>query len=266
MVAGMNAIDVARAAAEAASTILLARRGHAGTVSTKQNRTDLVSETDVIAERAIVKIIRGHFPSHVIVAEEGSALGNDGDHRWYIDPLDGTSNYLHLHPFYCVSIAYEHRGELATAVIAAPTLDEFYLAERGSGAYLNGERLHVSSTGELGDAMLATGFAYGIPERIANVDYWRAFVDKCSAIRRDGSAALDLAFVAAGRFDGYWEAPLHAWDIAAGALMVREAGGQVSDYHGGEVDIMNPAVVASNGLLHNRMLSVIAAIPTIAAT
>jgi myo-inositol-1(or 4)-monophosphatase len=256
----MEPLTVAFEAAEAAAAILLGQRGQIVHYATKQNRTDLVSEADLAAEREIVRIIHGHFPSHLVVAEEGSVAGSDPDHCWYIDPLDGTTNYVHGHPFFAVSLAYARRGELAAAVVVAPALGEQYAAEHGAGARLNGQPIHVSTVENLADAMLATGFAYSIPERLANVALWRAFLERSQALRRDGAAALDLAFVAAGRFDGYWEWPLNGWDVAAGVLLVREAGGRVTDYYGAPLDLRRPATVASNGHLHAAMLAVIAEI------
>lgn len=253
----MNPLDIALEAAAAASQILLDKRGRVSEVGTKQNQTDLVSEADLTAEAAVVGLIRRQFPTHIIIAEEGAAGGTDADHRWFIDPLDGTTNYVHGHPFFAVSIAYERHGELVAAVIAAPTLGELFIAERGSGARLNGQPISVSAVDKLDLAMLATGFAYSVPERRANVSLWRAFIPRSLALRRDGAAALDLAYVAAGRFDGYWEWPLNSWDIAAGLLLVREAGGLVSGYHGETINLDRPAIVASNGLIHPAMLAVI---------
>jgi myo-inositol-1(or 4)-monophosphatase len=254
----MDALAVAQSAAEAAAAILTELRGRVVHSRTKVNQTDFVSEADVSAEDAIVRVIRGHAPSHVIVAEEGAVGGTDDDHRWYVDPLDGTTNYLHGHPFFAVSIAYERRGELVASVVHAPALGEVFVAERGAGAALNGLPIAVSSTDALGEAMLATGFAYTMAERVANVTLWRAFLERTIALRRDGAAAIDLAYVAAGRFDGYWEWPLNAWDVAGGILLVREAGGTVSDYRGEPIDLRRPATVASNGRIHRAMIEVIA--------
>ncbi|MCS6802527.1 MAG: inositol monophosphatase family protein [Chloroflexota bacterium] len=254
----MNPLAIALDAAAAAAERLLALRGRISEYATKVNRTDLVSEADLTAERTIVEIIRRHAPRHVIVAEEGAGGGDDDTHRWYIDPLDGTTNYLHGHPFFAVSIAYARRGELVAAVVHAPALGEVFAAERGAGATLNGRQIAVSSTPDLSSAMLATGFAYTLPERLANVSLWRAFLERALALRRDGAAAIDLAYVAAGRFDGYWEWPLNAWDVAAGLLLVEEAGGVVTNYRGGPIDLSRPATVASNGRIHAALLAVIA--------
>lgn len=256
-------IDIALKASTEASELLLKRRGAAGRILTKQNRTDLVSEADVAAEAAIVKIVRGAFPSHVIVAEEGSAGGGDGEHRWYIDPLDGTLNFVHEHPFWGVSIGYEYRGELVAGVISAPVLTETFQAEAGSGAFLNGKRIHVSAIDEIEDAMLSTGFAYDFEERMANVKFWTAFLERAQAVRRDGAAALDLAWVACGRFDAFWESPLQPWDVAAGAVIVAEAGGKVTNYSGAPFEVMRPAILASNARLHPSMLEIIAEIQRI---
>lgn len=255
----MNPLSIAYDAALAAAEVLTRLRGQITDYATKVNRTDLVSEADFAAERAIVGVIRGHAPRHVIVAEEGAGGGDDSDHCWYVDPLDGTTNYLHGHPFFAVSIAYERRGELVAAVIHAPALGEVFAAERGAGATCNDRRLSVSATTRLDEAMLATGFAYAPAERLANVFLWRAFLEQTMALRRDGAAALDLAYVAAGRFDGYWEWPLNAWDVAAGVLLVEEAGGLVTDYRGQRLNLRRPATVASNGRIHAAMLAVIAA-------
>jgi myo-inositol-1(or 4)-monophosphatase len=253
-----NPIDVALKAAAEASHLLLDRRGKAGRILTKQNRTDLVSEADFASEAVIVKIVREAFPSHVIVAEEGSAGGGDDEHRWYIDPLDGTLNFVHEHPFWGVSIGYEFRGELVSGVVSAPVLGEVFHAEAGSGAYLNRTPIRVSEIDEIEDAMLSTGFAYGFAERMANVKYWEAFLARGQAVRRDGAAALDLAWVACGRFDAFWESPLQPWDVAAGAVIVAEAGGTVTNYTGARLDVKRPSIVASNAHLHSAMLKVIA--------
>lgn len=251
-------LEIALLAANAAADAVTRRLGDAGRIHTKLNRTDLVSEADLAAEAILVATIQQHFPSHVIVSEEGATGGSDLDLRWIIDPIDGTMNFVHGHPFWCISIAYEEYGQLTAGVILAPTLRETFAAERGKGATLNGQPVRVSDTALLADSLISSGFHYDVDARVANGRVWQAMLPLARGIRRDGSAALDLAFVAAGRFDGYWERPLNAWDIAAGILLIQEAGGKVTNYLGEPVDLARPEIAASNGIIHDELLAGIA--------
>ena len=212
-----------------------------------KGEVDLVTEYDKRSEGLIVAAIRARFPDHTVLAEEGTTGGNDPQHRWIIDPLDGTTNFAHGYPICCVSIAYEHRGELAVGVVYDPFRDELFQAVRGQGAQLNAAPLRVSGTPDLAHALLATGFPYDRSTLGPVLEHWGRLVRQAQAVRRDGAAALNLCYVAAGRFDGFWEATLQAWDAAAGVLIVREAGGIVTDYHGAAWTLQEHAIVAANG-------------------
>jgi myo-inositol-1(or 4)-monophosphatase len=219
---------------------------------------NLVTEADKMSEDLIIAAIHRSYPSHGILAEESPAQKADAKIRWIIDPLDGTTNYAHGFPVFCVSIALEEKGVIISGVIFDPLRNDMFVAERGSGAHLNGARLHVSSVNELSRSLLATGFPYDIREsKDNNLDYFNAMAIKVQAIRRAGAAALDLAYVAAGRFDGFWELKLMPWDMAAGCLMVEEAGGLISDISGGKWNISVSGITASNGLIHQQMIEVL---------
>jgi myo-inositol-1(or 4)-monophosphatase len=221
-------------------------------------RNDFVSEVDREAEVRIIDELLKAFPDHGIIAEESGVIEGQGEFRWIIDPLDGTTNYLHGFPQYAVSIACEHRGRLAHGVIYDPFKQELFAASRGDGATLNNRRIRVSKLRSVEGALLATGFPFKHPEHLDEfLKLFCAFFKKASDMRRAGSAALDLAYVAAGRLDGFWESGLHAWDMAAGALIVREAGGLVTDYDGNEHFLKNGQVVAGNPKIIADMLRTI---------
>jgi len=216
---------------------------------------DFVSEVDRQAEALIIEELLKSFPRHGILAEESGVTEGQEDYRWIIDPLDGTTNYLHGFPHYAVSIACEHQGRLTHAVIYDPFKQELFTASRGDGATLNNRRIRVASLKTTQGALLATGFPFRHPEQLDEfLITFSAFFNKASDIRRAGSAALDLAYVAAGRLDGYWESGLKAWDVAAGALIVREAGGLVTDFNGDSNYRDNGQVVAANPRLIGDML------------
>jgi len=216
---------------------------------------DIVTEADQAAEDLIVTAIRSNYPGHDILAEESPATSLGSPFRWVIDPLDGTTNYSHGYPVFCVSIALEIQGVCALGVVYNPMLEEMFTAMKGQGAFLNDEPIAVSGTAEISRSLLATGFPYDIRfSSDNNMDYFAVMALNAQAIRRAGSAALDLAYVAAGRFDGFWELKLKPWDKAAGCLLVSEAGGRVSDIHGGDFILDAPHVVASNGRIHTQML------------
>ena len=245
-----------------AGAILIDRLGRALQVSNKGD-IDLVTEADLASEKLIIERIKSHYPRHAILAEESGATegveaeSGKSEWKWIIDPLDGTTNYAHGYPCFCVSIALQRAGAIEVAVIYDPTRDELFAAERGQGASLNGRRVRVSRVEHLNSAMLCTGFPYNVRERPNFARDFANFTMKAQAVRRDGSAALDLAYVACGRFDGFWEDGLSAWDIAAGVLLIKEAGGRVSDFTGGALNIYTPKVLASNGLIHNAMMRVL---------
>jgi myo-inositol-1(or 4)-monophosphatase len=218
---------------------------------------DLVTALDRRAESLVVERIRAAFPDHTILAEEGSDGGSSPRDRWLVDPLDGTTNYAHGYPFFAVSIAYEHAGRIVVGVIYDPLQDELFVAEAGGGAWLNDRPLRVSTTTRLVDSLLITGFPYDRALFPAALRLWDAFMVRAQAVRRAGAAALDLAYVAAGRGDGFWERPLQPWDMAAGSLIVTEAGGTISSYAGGPFDPFGREIVATNGPLQAVLLAAV---------
>ncbi len=219
---------------------------------------NLVTEADLASEKEVVRILKRRFPGAAILAEEGGEESGDSGFRFIIDPLDGTTNFAHGYPVFAVSIACEEVGEVTAGAVYDPVRKELFTAARGRGAFLNGRRLGVSATTKLGDALLVTGFPYDLREDLTrNLRLFNRFMGASRAIRRDGSAALDLCHVAAGRFDGFWEEKLGPWDTAAGALIVEVAGGQVSDLAGGQFHYRKGAVVASNAALHEQMIALI---------
>lgn len=221
-------------------------------------RNDFVSEVDREAEVRIIEELLKAFPDHGIVAEESGLIEGEAEYRWIIDPLDGTTNYLHGFPQYAVSIACEHRGRLAHGVIYDPFKQELFAASRGDGATLNNRRIRVSKIKSIEGALIGTGFPFKNPADLDEfLQLFSAFFKSASDMRRAGSAALDLAYVAAGRLDGFWESGLNAWDMAAGALIVREAGGLVTDYQGDENFLENGQVVAGNPKIIADMLRTI---------
>lgn len=219
---------------------------------------DLVTEMDTRAQALIIRRIKSVFPSHNILAEENVNTKESSGVRWFIDPLDGTTNYAHGFPWFGVSIGVEEDGELVCGVVYNPNLDELFVAEKGKGATCNGKRIHVSGTGKLKDALLTTGFPYDIEENPNNnLNYFAAFSLSSQAVRRPGSASLDLCSVACGRFDGFWEMKLSPWDMAAGMVIVKEAGGNVTDFSGGNLNLYKKELVSSNGKIHKQMLDVL---------
>lgn len=236
-----------------AGSFLRERIGECHTVEYKGD-INLVTEADRLSEALIIKRIRSRYPEHGILAEESAETGNGSPFRWIIDPLDGTTNYAHGYPVFCVSIALECEGTIRLGAVYNPMMNELFIAERGKGAFLNGRRLTVSRTAELSRSLLATGFPYDLREdRNNNINYFEAMAMNAQAVRRAGSAAFDLACLAAGRFDGFWELKLMPWDMAAGCLLVQEAGGIVTDLFGGSFSLSSPHLLASNGLIHTEM-------------
>jgi len=232
----------------------------------KKGPIDLVTAADVAAEREFRALIERRFPDHVVLGEEQSSLaqrralsfGTEARCRWIIDPLDGTTNFAHGLALFCVSLALEVDGKVELAVVYDAAGGELYTAEKDDGARLNGQPIRVSERAALIDGLLCTGFPYSVRDgRARQVDVFSEFLGQARAVRRLGSAALDLCYVAAGRFDGFWEEQLHPWDIAAGALIVQEAGGWVTAFDDGPLDLFRGQIVASNGRLHGQMLTVI---------
>jgi len=249
--------ETALRAARWAGEVLREGFGREHEFSLKSSRVDLVTEYDRRAEEVIIEVIRERFPDHGLLAEESPGLAREAEYRWIIDPLDGTTNYAHNYPIFALSIALERAGEVILGLVYGPILDELFLAERGRGATLNGERIHVSRTAELSQALLATGFPYDLERIGLNLRHFANFIHRAQGVRRDGSAALNLCYLACGRLDGFWEMDLKPWDVAAGALIVAEAGGRVSDFSGGELEIYGNEILASNGLIHAEMIRVL---------
>ncbi len=250
------AIEVARDA----GGLLMQRLGAAKV--TNKGDIDLVTEADLASENLIIERIRSYFPQHGILAEESGEAELVGgakrsEWKWIIDPLDGTTNYAHSYPCFCVSIALEHAGVLEVGVVYDPVRDEMFAAERGNGATLNDRKITVSSVEELKDAMLCTGFPYNVRERPDFTRDFANFTMAAQAVRRDGSAALDLAYVACGRFDGFWEDGLSPWDNAAGQILIEEARGKVTNFDNEPLSIYTKKVLASNGLVHDAMRRVL---------
>jgi len=252
-------LNFAKQIALEAGQLLVQRLGSAR-VSNKGD-IDLVTEADIAAEQLIIDRIRSYYPRHSILAEEsGEAVivGESGsDWKWIIDPLDGTTNYAHGYPCFCVSIGVELNGALELGVVYDPMRDEMFAAERGQGTTLNDRRVRVSDVEELNRAMLVTGFPYNVRERPNFVREFEIFTMNAQAVRRDGSAAIDLAYVACGRFDGFWEDGLNPWDMAAGLLLIQEAGGRVSNFKDELLSIYTKKVLATNGLVHEAMLKLL---------
>jgi myo-inositol-1(or 4)-monophosphatase len=248
---------IASAAAIEGGRVLMQKFGTALEIGYK-GEIDLVTEADRAAEETIVSVIRDTFPRHDILAEEADHGHSDSMYRWIIDPLDGTTNYAHGFPWFAISIALEVEGEIRLGVVYNPFHHELFFAERGEGAYLNEVQIRVSTTARLDRAMLATGFPYDRKTSpVNNYDHFLNFQQEAQACRRVGAASLDLAYTAAGRLDGYWEMKLKPWDVAAGQLLVTEAGGRVSDFIGRPLDINGQECLASNGRIHDAMMSVL---------
>ncbi len=251
-------LDTLLLAARQAGRILMEKYASGVTVAYK-GAIDLVTDADHASEKAIVAILRERHPDHDILAEEGVYPTRGAEWRWIVDPLDGTTNFAHGFPWFAVSIALEVRGEVRLGAVFNPHNQELFVAERGRGATLNGRALRVSPTGDLERALLATGFAYDhkqCPDN--NYAHFEKFQRTAQAVRRAGVASLDLACVAAGRFDGFWELKLKPWDVAAGVLLVEEAGGRISDYAGAPMPLDRGEILASNGRLHTAMQAILA--------
>jgi len=231
--------------------------------------TEYKGDVDIVtvADRTVEKLIRTRlgevFPDHGVYGEEGTRERMEGEFRWYVDPLDGTTNFAHGFPQFCVSMGLEQRaagikagedGTLVAAVIYDPLRDELFTAERGQGAYLNGKRARVSRTRELAEALLATGFPSRKRHTSPNIHFYQEFTLRSHGVRRAGSAALDLAYVACGRMDAFWEFNLNPWDTAAGILLVEEAGGRVTDFAGGRFQLKSEEILATNGLIHDELV------------
>jgi myo-inositol-1(or 4)-monophosphatase len=230
-----------------------------------KGRANLVTVADKESEALIISRIRQRYPNHAILAEESGAVGPSeaGEGRWIIDPLDGTTNFAHQYPFFCVSIGFEQHGQVLCGAVYDPWRDEMFSAARGLGSFMNGERLRVSEADTLRSALVMTGFSYSFRDKIkVAMTQFEAFLVETQAVRRGGSAALDLCYTALGRVDGFWEMDLWPWDTAAGLVIVEEAGGQVTDFSGRPFSIYGKRLLASNGRIHGEMVGVLEKVGT----
>lgn len=219
---------------------------------------NLVTDVDHACEQEIVSLIQGTFPDHDILAEEGSGKRKDSEFKWIIDPLDGTTNFTHAYPLFCTSIALEYKGEIVVGAVYEPNRDEMFLAAKGNGATCNGKSIQVSKVDQIIQSLLCTGFAYNIKETSNNnLDHFQNFLHEAQAVRRDGVAAVDLCYVAMGRFDGFWELNLFPWDMAAGSLILQEAGGKITTFSGGSFDVYQKDILATNGAIHGKMVQIL---------
>lgn len=241
-------------AAQAAARIHQQYVGRDLDIGTKSTEIDLVTRVDKESEAAIREILLTEYPDHVVLGEEAGQEG-DAPYRWIVDPLDGTLNYAHGFPFYCVSVALEVHGRVEVGVVLDSVHNDLFSATRGGGSYLNGAPIRVTRETELRKSMMATGFAYTTETMMDNLELFRRMLPLCRAIRRPGAAAMDLAYVACGRLDGFWEISLNPWDVAAGWLLVEEAGGRVSGGSGKPYKLHDKTMVVSNGPLHESLLS-----------
>jgi myo-inositol-1(or 4)-monophosphatase len=257
-------LEVAVDAAREAGDILLFEFDRPVKISYK-GEVDIVTQADKRSEQAIVARLRTHFPKHAIVAEEGGGTENASPFRWHVDPLDGTTNFAHGYPCFAVSIGLEEAGEVIVGVVYNPVSGELFSAVKGEGAYLNQKRIQVSPIDKLETSLLVTGFPSVKRTQNPNIHYYWDFTLRSHGVRRDGSAALDLASVACGRFEGFWEFGLHSWDTAAGVLLVQEAGGAVTQFNGQPYHLGDRELLASNGRVHEEMQSVAADIAERAA-
>ncbi|MBE2256937.1 MAG: inositol monophosphatase [Ignavibacteria bacterium] len=245
-------------ATEEAGKILKENFGGEFKIESKDRESNLVTEVDKKSEEVIMKIIKSEFSDHYILTEESGDLSTDSDYKWIIDPIDGTINYAHSIPLCCVSIGVEHKGELIFGAVYNPMGNEFFYAGKGEGSFLNNKKIKVSQNNNFRKSLLVTGFPYNTSDNPRNpVGVFAEVVKQDIPVRRLGSAALDLCWVACGRFEGFWEFNLNAWDTAAGALIVTEAGGKLSSFEGGEYSVYDNEILASNGLIHNDLLEVI---------
>jgi myo-inositol-1(or 4)-monophosphatase len=249
-------LDAAREAARRGAAVLEDWR-HRFEVREK-GRCDLVTDADLASQRAIHEYLAGRFPGHAFLGEEEGAgkdrPGPDAPPTWIVDPLDGTTNYVHDCPLYCVSVGLQVAGEMVVGVVLDPGRNELFAAASGMGAWLGQRRLQVSTAGQFTDALLATGFAPDLRGRETDFYWWRYFSLRAQSLRRTGSTALNLAYLAAGRFDGYWAFDNHVWDVAGGMVLVREAGGVITNVDGSPYDPYSPDALASNGPLHPLLL------------
>ena len=250
-----NYLEAAVEIAQDAGKILVEELSRPLDIAYKGDEVDLVTQADKRSERFIVERLTKYFPEHAIAAEEGTGheSASASEFRWHVDPLDGTTNFAHGYPCFCVSIALAQRDAPIAAAVFNPFYNELFTAARGDGAHFNGKKIHVSKNATVSTSLLCTGFPVRNRKLSPNLQYYGDFTQRSHGVRRDGSAALDLASVACGRFDGFWEFGLAKWDVAAGVLLVEEAGGKVSDFAGNPYQLGGPVILATNGLIHEEM-------------
>jgi myo-inositol-1(or 4)-monophosphatase len=251
-----NYLEAAVEIAQEAGKILVEELSRPLDIRYKGDEVDLVTQADKRSEQLIVARLNKYFPDHAVAAEEGTGKETSSEFRWHVDPLDGTTNFAHGYPCFCVSIALAQRDTLLVGVVFNPFYNELFTAARGEGAAFNGKRIYVSKVASLSSSLLCTGFPVRNRKASPNLQYYGDFTQRSHGVRRDGSAALDLACVAMGRFDAFWEFNLQKWDTAAGVLLVEEAGGRVSDFEGKPYQLGGPVVLATNGLIHEEMRGV----------
>ncbi len=251
-------IEVLEEAAEESSRILLENYDTDFKISRKKHYSDLVTEVDKKSEARIIEVIHSHFPEHNVLSEEIGNLNMSSDYVWIVDPIDGTVNYAHSVPIFCISIGLEIKKEISLGMVYNPVSGEKFFSEKGKGAYLGEKKISVSDTEHLKDGLLVTGFPYGAWDNTDHcIDHFNNFIKFGLPIRRLGSAALDMCYVACGRFEGFWEVSLNPWDVAAGYLILNEAGGKLTDFTGNRYSIYNKQIVATNGKIHKEMLEVL---------
>jgi len=250
-------LEVAEKAAREAGKVLIENLGKVKEIEFKA-KNSLVTEVDKFSEEIIISSIKKHFPSHDYFAEESGRHSRESDHVWIIDPLDGTTNYAHAYPFFSVSIALEIEEVVKVGLVYDPVKEELFTAEEGKGSYLNGNPIKVSKSHAIEHSHVCTGFMHEIEWMVeANIKHFGNFIRRARAVRRDGSAALDLCYVACGRFDGFWELGLNPWDTAAGALILKEAGGHVTTFSGDEYSIYLQEILGSNSIIHDHMIGIL---------
>jgi myo-inositol-1(or 4)-monophosphatase len=250
-------LEVAVEVAQEAGKILREEMERPPTISHK-SEFDLVTQADRRSEALIVGKLQKYFPDHSVAAEEGTGKDTSSEYRWHVDPLDGTTNFAHAYPCFCVSIALARKNELLLGVVFNPIYNELFTAARGEGAFFNGKRIHCSKVSALKNSLLCTGFPNHNRQANPNIHFYWDFTLRSHGVRRDGSAALDLASVAMGRFDSFWEFGLNPWDTAAGVILVEEAGGKITDMQGQPYTLGGVSILASNGLIHDEMVRVAA--------
>ena len=254
----MSYLEVAEETARKAAKVLLENLGKVKEIEFKA-KNSLVTEVDKLSEKIIIDNIKKNFPTHDVFAEESGKDLSDSDYLWLIDPIDGTTNYAHAYPFFSISIALEVKGEVVAGLVYDPVKDEMFTAEKGKGAFLNSEKIHVSKSDVIKHCHVCTGFMHEVEWMVEeNIRHFGNFIRRARAVRRDGSAALDLCYVACGRFDGFWELGLNPWDTAAAVLIVKEAGGHVCKFDGSEYSIYDKEILATNSIVQDQMMEILA--------